>query len=123
MARRGAPSKYNKARHAEIVRSLEAGLSRTTAAELAGIDRSTLEAWRDKYPTFSHDVRQAMAKAKARASVTVTQAIKSGDVNAAFRYLSYQEPDEWTAPERHEISGKDGAPLTIVFRQREDGPQ
>jgi transposase-like protein len=91
----GRPTTYGKGRHEAICKSLEVGMSRTTAAELIGINRSTLETWREKYPAFNHDVTQAMAKAKARATVTITTAIRAGDVNAAFRYLSLQEREEW----------------------------
>lgn len=128
-ARSGRPTKYSKEMHQKIVEYLEAGMSRTTAAELAGIARQTLAEWAGippdwdgVYPNFSYDVRNAIAKAKSRASATIANAIKDGDVNAAFRYLSYQEPDEWSAPERHEVTGTGGAPLTILIREREDGP-
>jgi hypothetical protein len=94
----GRPSKYNKGIHQSICEALAAGMSRTTAAEVNGIDRSTLEDWRVKYSTFSRDVTTAMAKAKRRATLTITQAIQAGDVQAAFRYLSYQERDEWADP-------------------------
>lgn len=77
-------------------------MSRTTAAELAGINRATLEDWRNKYPAFSNDVTEAMAKAKRRASVTIAKAIQLGDVNAAFRYLALQERDEWQTVEKSE---------------------
>lgn len=103
MAKRlGAPPKYNRARHEQIVEALKAGMSRTTAAELAGINRGTLEVWRDTYPAFSNDVTNAIATAKARASATITRAIQKGDVNAAFRYLALQERDEWQERQKHE---------------------
>ena len=102
MAQPGRPTKYSRAIHAAIVTNLEAGMSRTTAAELAGIARQTLNDWagmppdwQGKYPTFSHDVRTAIARAKARATVTITKAIREGDVQAAFRYLALQEREEW----------------------------
>lgn len=121
-ARMGRPPKYTKTIHAAIVKSLEAGASRTTAAELAGIHRNTLADWCETYPAFSSDVTKAIAQAKAKASITVANAIQNGDVNAAFRYLSYQEPEEWSAPERHEITGDNGGPLVIQFTERKDGP-
>ena len=92
---RGAPTKYSKAVHAAICKNLEAGMSRTTAAELAGISRATLENWRDDKLSFFHDTQEAIAKAKARATVTITKAIREGDVSAAFRYLALQERSEW----------------------------
>ncbi len=121
--RRGAPTKYSKEIHAAICKNLEAGMSRTTAAELADIDRGTLEDWREKYPAFSRDVRKAIAKSKGRATVTITKAIQSGDVAAAFRYLALQERDEWQEGHRLEHTGANGGPLTIIFADREDGPK
>lgn len=113
----GAPTKYNKARHAEIVKSLEAGMSRTTAAELAGIDRGTLEDWRVVHPAFNRDVVRAIAKAKARATVTITKAINLGDVSAAFRYLALQERDEWQERTGVEVSAAE----SFVQAMREFG--
>lgn len=117
----GRPTKYNEAMHADIVRSLETGMSRTTAAELAGIDRETLEVWRGNKPAFSRDVTRALARAKGRASMTIAKAIVAGDVAAAFRYLALQERAEWS--ERAEMTpvGKDGGPIktemTITIRR------
>lgn len=93
--RAGRPTKYSRAVHEAICRNLEAGMSRTTAAELAGIHRNTLEEWRELFPAFSSDTQEAIAKAKARATVTITKAIRDGDVGAAFRYLALQERSEW----------------------------
>lgn len=93
--RTGRPTKYSRAIHEAICRNLEAGMSRTTAAELAGINRLTLERWRDDNVAFCNDTQEAMAKAKARATVTITKAIRDGDVGAAFRYLALQERSEW----------------------------
>jgi hypothetical protein len=116
----GRPPKYGDAIHEAIVQRLLEGKSRTTAAELSGIDRGTLEDWRDRYPAFNRDVTVAIAKAKGRASNTIAKAIQSGDVNAAFRYLAYQEPHEWSEPpQKHEISGPDGQPLAVIFERRQ----
>ena len=113
----GAPTKYNKARHDEIVKSLEAGMSRTTAAELVGINRGTLETWREVNPAFNSAVIKAIAKAKARATVTITKAVQAGDVSAAFRYLALQEKDEWGETQKHEHSGPDGGAITLVINR------
>lgn len=91
----GRPTTYSDERHEAICKSLEAGMSRTTAAELIGINRSTLESWREKYPAFNHDVRMAMAKAKRRASLVIARSIAEGDVASAWRYLAMQEREEW----------------------------
>jgi CRP-like cAMP-binding protein len=95
MARRGRPPKYCAEIHKAIIANLEIGCSRTTAAELARINRMTLETWRTKYPAFNSDVTEAIARAKRRATVTITTAIQKGDVQAAFRYLALQERAEW----------------------------
>lgn len=95
MARAGRPPKYCAEIHKAIIANLEIGCSRTTAAELAGINRMTLETWRTKYPAFNSDVTEAIARAKRRATMTITTAIQKGDVQAAFRYLALQERAEW----------------------------
>lgn len=91
------PTKYDKVLHDAICRSLRAGMSRTTAAESNGIDKETIARWIDRYPAFCADVRESIGQAKARATDTITKAIREGDVGAAFRYLALAERDEWGA--------------------------
>lgn len=98
--RAGRPPKYDAAMHTAIVDSLKLGCSRTTAAELAGIDRGTLADWIDRYPAFRHDVTAAIASCKRAASATIRQAILNGDVQSAFRYLALQERSEWADTEQ-----------------------
>ena len=102
-AKRGRTPTYNAEIHAAIIRELDLGCTRTTAADIVGIHRETLRQWagsapdwQGKYPSFSADVRAAIGRCKRRASITVTQALQKGDVAAAFKYLSYQERDEWS---------------------------
>lgn len=102
MARAGRPPIYGPEIHQAICVSLAQGLSRTTAAELAGIDRATLTVWagsppewNGKYLAFSRDVRTSIAKAKARATATILKSINNGDVASAWRYMAMQEREEW----------------------------
>jgi hypothetical protein len=104
------PPKYNAARHKAICDDLRLGCSRTTAAELAGINRHTLTDWCERYPTFSADVDAAIASCKSTASRTIRQAILKGDVQSAFRYLALQERDEWQ--ERKQLD------IAIEFRKK-----
>ncbi len=108
------PTKYGPGIHQDIVTSLEAGMSRTTASELAGIDRVTLNVWMARYPALSRDVQAAIAKAKARATVTITKAIQAGDVQASFRYLSLMEAAEWRETTSVNISGDLTTSITIT---------
>ena len=103
MAGRGRPPKYSPDVCAAIVNNLKMGCSRTTAAELAGIDRGTLRDWCRKYPAFSREVTEAIAGCKRTASATIRQAILNGDVQSAFRYLALQERDEWAHTEQVDV--------------------
>jgi hypothetical protein len=104
------PPKYGPELHKGIVDNLRIGCSRTTAAELAGIDRHTLNAWCARYLPFRADVQAAIASCKRTASATIRTAILGGDTNAAFRYLGLQEREEWR--EIKELS------LTIELRKK-----
>lgn len=94
------PPKYNATIHKEICDNLRLGCSRTTAAELAGIDRVTLQRWCESNVTFCRDVQEAIAAVKRSASMTIRQSFVKGDVQSAFRYLSYQERQEWSDADR-----------------------
>lgn len=111
MAKAGRPPKYGPEIHAAICQNLEMGCSKTTAAELNGITRQTIWEWDEKYAPFSYDMRTAIAKAKRRATVTITTAISQGDTNAAFRYLALMERDEWR--EQRDVSVAISGELTI----------
>ena len=96
----GRPPKYGPELHKAIVDNLTLGCSRTTAAELAGIDRGTLEDWRERYPAFHRDVTHAIASCKRSAAATIRQSFLKGDTQSAFRYLALQERGEWADTER-----------------------
>lgn len=114
MTRRGRPPKYNAEVHAAIVANLRLGCSRTTAAELAGIDRGTFADWCERYPAFHHDVVKSIAECKRTAATTIRQAIlKKNDVQSAFRYLAIQERSEWT--ETQNVSHEGGMTIRVEY--------
>ena len=101
---RGRPPKYGPELHKQIIANLRLGCSRTTAAELAHINRITLMDWCTKYPTFSADVEEAVASCKRSAAATIRQSILKGDTQSAFRYLALQERHEWQERRQIEIA-------------------
>src|SRR5689334_22930017 len=57
------PTKFPQA-ETKIIKALEMGATRTSAAGAAGIDRTTLWQWMKDNPTFSNDVTRAEASAE-----------------------------------------------------------
>lgn len=91
------------------------GYSLTGFAGMIGVSRSTITAWMDAYPEFSAACTQGKA---ARTSHWETAALRVADrgggpgtAQTIIFMLKNNAPDEYADTSKHELTGKDGAPL------------
>jgi hypothetical protein len=89
------PSKYSPPRAAKIIEGLKAGMTRTAAAGLVDIDVSTLDAWRQRFPSFAAQVTVAEQQAEARYTTIIARAANDGDWQAAKYWLSRRRRKDW----------------------------
>jgi hypothetical protein len=89
------PSALTPQVQATIIEALRDGVTRDSAAYLAGISYQTLKLWmrrgrkgEEPYLTFLTVALTAEAEAEQLCSKTVMRAAKSGDVHAAIQFLS-----------------------------------
>jgi hypothetical protein len=105
MARR---SKQTTETEKAILDLLRAGITRTAAAELNGVDRVTLWRWMARSATFRNAVAAAEAQAEVRATITLRQAGET-DWHAALAWLERRRHADWGKVDRVEIEIKRAA--------------
>lgn len=116
--KRGAPTKRSEAAEREIIRLLKNGNTRKTAAEVVGIDPSTLWRWCQISARFRKAVTQAEANAVSLYVNALTSNAVSGDTKAIIFYLTHRHGDDWKpAPTQTRIGGDPDNPAAIVVER------
>jgi hypothetical protein len=115
MASVGRPSKYEQRYCDMLLKDAEQGLSLTAFAGLIGVDRSTIDNWRDQHEEFFLAVKRHAA---IRTRV-LEQGLLSADmgprVTARIFALKNAAPEEWKDKVQNEHSSPDGGPLKIEY--------
>jgi len=112
----GRPSKYERRYCEEVVADMADGFSLTAFAGKIGVSRSTINEWIDQFPEFSEAVSRAKA-ARLRKWEEMGHKIADkgtggpGGATMVVFGLKNMGGDEWSAPERRELTGKDGEAL------------
>ena len=124
MAAMGRPSKYRQKYVEEVVTYCAEGFSLTAFAGEIGVDRDTITEWCAQHPEFSVAVARAKAK---RARFWEQQAVdlaksggQSGRATMVIFGLKNHAPEDFAEVRKHELTGKDGAPLSIDGERAED---
>jgi len=117
---RGRPTKLTPEVQKQICDAIEAGNYIETAAQYAGIEKSTLYSWlkegarakSGKKKEFSNAVKKALAKSEMRDVFIIGKAAEQNWQAAAWR-LERKFPDKWGRKEKQtlEHTGKDGGPI------------
>lgn len=109
----------------QLLDKLSKGYSVTAACKAEGVARRSYYEWRAADPEFAANADEAIEagtdlledEAKRRATGP------DGSDTLLIFLLKARRPDKYKDRVANEHTGKDGAPLTIVFRERSDGPQ
>ncbi len=111
----GRPTRRdNKEIERAIIRHLKNGNTRKTAAEVVGINPSTLWRWCQLSARFRNAITQAEAEAVTLYVNALTSNALTGDTKAIIFYLTHRHGDDWKPPTtRKEVTGADGAPLAV----------
>jgi hypothetical protein len=92
------------------------------AARKARVTRQTLHNWRKADPGFAERCEQARADGfDAVEDALITRAVKD-DTTAAIFMLKSWRPERYGDKAKLEVTGKDGAPLFVVFGTDDKGP-
>lgn len=119
----GRPSKLTPERQKRIVDAIRAGNYVETAAEYAGIGKTTFYRWMEQGEQASHGIyrefRDAVMRARAEAearSVALIQKAAPDDWRAAAWWLERAFPDRWGPRQKLEHSGPEGGPIPAEVR-------
>lgn len=120
---RGRRSKYTPEVVDLCCEGIMLGFTDKHAAEYAGISEDSFQRYENTYADFAARIREAHAK---RRRMWLGELLKAGkkDWRAIADLLDRCEPDyRKKTVQEQQHTGKDGAPLTVIIGQREDGPQ
>ena len=92
----------------------------TYAAKKARITRGTLQEWRKEDPEFAAACEQARDEGMSALEDALIERGLDTDTTAAIFMLKGWRAQRYR--ERIEHTGENGAPLTVVIRERSDGP-
>lgn len=111
----GRPSSYDPKFCDMVVEDMGQGYSLTAFAGLIGVNRSTITEWMNAHPAFSAAVtRGKAARLRNWEQVALSMRMNGGGPGGATITvfgLKNMGGDEWSDTQRHEVTGKDGAPL------------
>ena len=111
------PSKYTPERVKAIVQAVEVGVPYRHAAAIAGIDEDTFQNWKNRYSEFSEAIKEAEGKA-IQGRLARIRLAEPDHWQAAAWWLERKYPQEFgKTVQENQVTGKDGAPLEIVFRR------
>lgn len=108
--------KANKA-----IEALAAGKTAAGAARAAGVTRKTLFNWKASNESFAQRWDDANETVTDAIEATATEKAIAGDTALLIFMLKTRRRNVYQ--ERVEHTGSDGSPLTILIREREDGPK
>lgn len=102
-----------------FVEAFKQGMSITQACTLAGVDRQTYYNWtkrgeagEEPYSSFSTAIKGATAYLES-SMLEIIHAHAVDKWQAAAWVLERRLPEEWSRTSKHELTGKDGGPVTV----------
>jgi hypothetical protein len=99
------------------------GLSLTAFAGKIGVDRSTIDNWREQFPEFFLACRKGMtARACYLETGLLERDMPGPAINARRFALVNAAPEEWREKQSVEHSGPNGGPVDMVQRVVISGP-
>ena len=122
------PTKCTPELTERICEYLASGCYVCTACQLVGIGTSTLQEWQTKgaageepYAAFTAAIKEAEAKAEARAVALVQKAMVD-DWKAAMTWMERKFPDRWSRGERRDMNVQGSMQIIEVPVHGDDDP-
>ena len=102
-----------------VLAALEKGHTRSAAAALAGIHRSTLWEWCTEDADMAEACDIAEARAEASIADRLIQDAAGRDWKASITWLEHRRRTDWKPPTvTTEVSGPDGGPIELADIRR-----
>lgn len=107
----GRPSKY-RTEFAELAKNYcLLGATDPDLARFFGVSRSVISEWKKVYPKFAAAL-QSKEAADAQVVGALFKNALAGNVTAQIFWLKNRQKDNWRDKVDHELSGKDGGPIS-----------
>lgn len=103
--------KYTPVMHATLCRLMMLGLEPAAAAAAAGVHKSTVQAWLNKFPKLAHDLEQARQLANASAMLLLRKFMLRDDSDglAAIRFFLDRRTKEFRPRQVVEVESEQDA--------------
>lgn len=117
------PTKYTPETVKKITDAIKLGATYELACNYAGISYDSFKKWRNDKPAFAEAVQLAEGEAAVKWLAKIEASAADHWQAAAWKLERRYPQDYGKTVQEQQHTGKDGAPLTVVIGQREDGPQ
>lgn len=117
------PTKYTPETVQKITQAIELGATYELACNYAGISYETFRKWMDAKVAFYEAVKTAEGKGATKWLAKIEAAANEHWQAAAWKLERRYPNDYGKTVQENQITGKDGAPLSITIGERKDGPQ
>jgi hypothetical protein len=107
---------------AKFLAKLATGASITASAKAAGVHRQTYYDWRDSDPEFATEADHAIEAGTDVLEDSALKQAKTGNTSLMVLLLKSRRPDKYKDRTENQLTGPNGAPLTITLAERPDGP-
>ena len=108
----GRPSKYQPKYCDMVVEDMSRGMSLTAFAGLIGVDRSTIDTWREQFPEFHLACRKGQSvRTRYLEGGMLERDMPGPAVNARRFALANAAPEEWREKQQLEHSGPNGGSI------------
>jgi hypothetical protein len=117
----GRRTKYTPETVDKLTQAIRLGATYQLACDYADISMQTFITWRDTKPEFLEAIKRAEGTAAVTWLAKIEAAASDGNWQAAAWKLERRYPDQY-GRNRVEITGPEGAPISITFSKLADQP-
>lgn len=110
----GRPTKRTPETVKKLCDAIRLGASYGDACGYAGIDIGTFGEWRDKFPDFAHEIKEAEGAGRVQLIAKIQKAANDGNWQAAAWMLERRDPQNYGRTMRTQVTGADGGPVQMA---------
>lgn len=113
----GRPSKYDPAMCDAVLAFGEDGMTLAEMAHGLGVDRATVNDWRDKNPEFSRAVKAGLDAAQAwwerQGRIATFGGIEGYNATSYIFQMKNRFSEDWRDKQDRELTGPNGGPIAV----------
>lgn len=110
----GRPTKRTPETVKKLCDAIRLGASYGDACGYAGIDHDTFTRWRQDFPEFAAEVKEAEGAGRVQLIAKIQKAANDGNWQAAAWMLERRDPQNYGRTMRTQVTGADGGPVQMA---------